>query len=78
MQEADIDDDSEQNLVVDWDQDAADEAYKAEVEAAQRLEEERLAAEAAWLEVGGRCKWVSLHAWLLEERPVVNSRSRPL
>ncbi|GAB4813110.1 hypothetical protein N2152v2_000156 [Parachlorella kessleri] len=54
--EADIDEDSEQNLVVDWDQDAADEAYKAQVEAAQREEDERAAAEAAY--------WANYHAQL--------------
>lgn len=51
VQEADIDEDSEQNLVVDWDQDAADTAYKRVVEEAQREEEERVAAELRWQEV---------------------------
>ena len=49
MQEAEIDDDEEANMVIDWDQDAANRAFEEQRQAAEAAEKERENAEAAWL-----------------------------
>lgn len=51
--EAEIDADEEANVVLDWDQAAANRAYEEQIQAAEAEEEKRVQAEIAWWEEHG-------------------------